>query len=104
LPAPGQINPASAVTVNSDGLYDLNNFNQTDASLTINTGTAQTGTGALTVTGALIIDDGALDVQTSGGSVTANGLVTMTGGSINLASGGTLNLNNDLVASSDATG
>jgi large repetitive protein len=104
LPTSGQINPASAVTVNSDGLYDLNNFNQTDASLTINVGTTQTGTGALTVTGALIINDGALNVQSSGGSVTANGPVTMTGGSINLAAGCTFNLNADLTATSDATG
>ncbi len=65
LLASNQINPAATVTVLSDGLYDVNGQTQTDASLTINDGTAtadQAGThagGVLTV-GALAMTGGTL--------------------------------------------
>jgi autotransporter-associated beta strand protein len=79
-----QMPQTSNVTVNGDGLFDVNGKSQTINSLTITDGTAQTGT-----SGALTLGSGGL---------------TMTGGTLNTDATGQVILGGDVTASSDATG
>ncbi|MSQ93475.1 MAG: hypothetical protein EXR98_02840, partial [Gemmataceae bacterium] len=127
-----QLAASSIVTVNSDGLFDLNNHSQQLAQLTVNTGTATTsaaasGAGALTVigSGGVTINGGTLSasgptsqvtvngpltetdstIATSGlnSLVTTNGLFTMNGGNVTMAGvGSALLLSGDVTATSNA--
>ncbi len=110
LLASNQLSTTSNVTVNNDGLFDLNGFNQTLASLTINGGITTTdlaGTtpGTLTVN-VLTIIDGTL-VTPSTGQVIVEQFLTMMGGTIDLLGTGsllTLATSATVSATSDATG
>ena len=62
-----EIADTSAVTINSDGLFDLNNSGEIIGSLNVNGGNVTIGSGSLTLSAA--------------------GTVTMTGGSISATTG-----------------
>ncbi len=75
-----QMQTSSIVTVNSDGLLDLNAHTEQIAKLTVNTGTATTnaaasGAGALTVigSGGVTINGGTLTTQGTGSTVAITG-------------------------------
>ncbi|MBI2808901.1 MAG: Ig-like domain repeat protein [Planctomycetes bacterium] len=88
LLADNQIASSSSVTVNSDGLFDLNNHQQTIVDLLVNEGTTTTGTGAAggALTAASItINDGALNAPGSNSLITVNGPLDVNGGSVTLA-------------------
>ena len=106
LLASNQIVTTSSVTVNSDGRFDLNNFSQQIAELTVNGGTVTTGAGAsggsLTVTGAASITDGTLLAPGANSTFVFQGSLTLTGSTINLSgSGSVLQLGSTLTAGSD---
>ena len=67
------IGNATPVTVNSSGLLDLNNFDDTIPALTLNAGVVFTGTGLLTVTGPI-------DVLNSANSAIIDGHLSLGGG------------------------
>ncbi len=67
LLANNQLLLSTVVTVNSDGLLDVNNHTQEIGSLVITDGTAQTGTGA---TGTLTLDS----LNMTGGTLTSGGM------------------------------
>src|SRR5262249_34544015 len=72
----GEIPDASAVTVNADGRFDLNNFNEAIGPLTVNGG----------------------NVTAGGGNLFVNGLVSMTGGSISSSASGAILLVGDVTS------
>src|SRR5262249_13007291 len=70
--------PTVDVTINSDGLFDLNDFAETVSDLTLDGGTARSGitgtSAALTVTGAIFVN---------GGDSTISGLLSVSTGTRN---------------------
>ena len=74
-----QIGDASAITINSDGVLDMNGFGDVAGAMTINGG----------------------NVTLGAGSINLSGILTMAGGSIR-ATTGSLTLNADLTATSSA--
>ena len=116
LEANSQIAATSSVTVNGDGVFDLNNFSQTLNAVTINEGVVTTGAGplggSLTV-GSLTMTDGALNEPGNGSLVTVNGAVNMTGGTVNLSGlnselllgvGSSVTATSDAASAADITG
>ena len=107
LEASNQIAPTANVVVGNDGLLDINNFTQTLGSLTINTGTVTTGSGAnfgtLTL-GSLTMTNGTLLEPGAGAIVTVNNDLNMTGGAIDLSGASSrLTLLGNVIATSDAS-
>ncbi len=96
LEASNQVVNTAAVAVNSDGLFDLNNFTQTINTLTIVDGNVTTGTGTLTVTGAFNQTGGAVNLGGAGSSMTLDSTITAVSdatGSADIAGQGSLILN-----------
>ena len=93
LLASNQIAVTASVSVNSDGLFDLNGFAQTIAALTIAAGTTTTGNtasgGALTVTGPLsITGGGTLTIPEANSSVTVVGAANVNIGTLSAGTNG----------------
>ena len=76
-----QFNSNTAVTIEADGVLNMNNFSSATGPVTINGGSVALGSGVLDV-----------------------GLLAMTGGAISTSTGGTLDLTGDLSATSSSTG
>jgi len=89
-----QIASTAAITVNSDGRFDVNGQTQTIGLLTITDGAATTGSGTLTV-GSLAMTGGSITLPTAGSSLVLAGDVTATSdpnGSATVLGSGTLSL------------
>jgi len=90
------ISPETAVTVNSDGVFNFQTFSDVAKSLTVNGG--QVLSASLAMTGPLVMKDGTITI---GGTLSA-GSLNMTGGTI--SGPGLLALSGNVQATSSASG
>jgi autotransporter-associated beta strand protein len=98
------ISPNTAVTVNSDGVFEFEDEIDSAKSLTVNGGSVQ-HVGALNMVGPLVMSGGTIGLGTStlSGFLSA-GSLTMAGGTIGASGTGTLKLSGNIQATSAPSG
>ena len=80
LHGPGEIADSATITVNANGILNLNNYNETVASLTLQGGSVTTGTGRLTLNGDVTVLPSAAEAAIYGNLAFSGGLRTISVG------------------------